>query len=132
MESLLIARSGRAFSTFRILPRSGRTAWVFGSRPWTAEPPAESPSTTKISEIVASREVQSLSLPGMDADSSAPFRRVASRAFRAAIRAAEACWAFRMISRASDGWASSQSPRCEYSCCCTKVRASVLPSFVLV
>ena len=39
----------RAFSTLRILPRIGRIAWVCGLRPWTAEPPAESPSTMKIS-----------------------------------------------------------------------------------
>ncbi len=38
--------SGRAFSTFRILPRRGKIAWYFRSRPILAEPPAESPSTT--------------------------------------------------------------------------------------
>jgi hypothetical protein len=39
----------RAFSTLRILPRIGRIAWMRGSRPWRAEPPAESPSTMKTS-----------------------------------------------------------------------------------
>ena len=38
-------RSKRAFSTFRILPRSGRIAWMRRSRPCFAEPPALSPST---------------------------------------------------------------------------------------
>ena len=32
--------SGRAFSTFRILPKSGRIAWYLRSRPCFAEPPA--------------------------------------------------------------------------------------------
>lgn len=38
-----------AFSTFRILPRIGRIAWKLRSRAVFAEPPAESPSTIKIS-----------------------------------------------------------------------------------
>ena len=37
--------SSRAFSTFRILPHSGRIAWNRRSRPCLADPPAESPST---------------------------------------------------------------------------------------
>jgi hypothetical protein len=41
--------SMRAFSTLRILPRIGRIAWMTGSRPCLAEPPAESPSTMKTS-----------------------------------------------------------------------------------
>ena len=57
----------RAFSTFRILPRIGRIAWYFGLRPDFAEPPAESPSTMKISHFVGSFDWQSLSLPGSDA-----------------------------------------------------------------
>jgi hypothetical protein len=43
--------SKRARSTFRILPRSGRTAWLSRLRPCLAEPPAESPSTMKISDL---------------------------------------------------------------------------------
>ena len=35
----------RAFSTFKIFPRIGRTAWLRESRPPFVEPPAESPST---------------------------------------------------------------------------------------
>ena len=34
-----------------ILPRSGRIAWLFGSRPPLAVPPAESPSTRKSSHL---------------------------------------------------------------------------------
>jgi hypothetical protein len=37
--------SGRAFSTFSTLPRSGRMAWNSRLRAIFAEPPAESPST---------------------------------------------------------------------------------------
>ena len=37
--------SARAFSTLSILPHRGRMAWNRESRPWVAEPPAESPST---------------------------------------------------------------------------------------
>ncbi len=57
-------RSMRAFSTLRILPRIGRIAWVSGSRPPLAEPPAESPSTMKISQRAGSLSWQSESLPG--------------------------------------------------------------------
>ena len=53
------ARSTRAFSTLRILPRSGRIAWVRGLRPPLAEPPAESPSTMKISHSPGSLLEQS-------------------------------------------------------------------------
>ncbi len=42
--------SKRAFSTFRILPCSGRIAWNCRSRPFLAEPPAESPSTRNSSD----------------------------------------------------------------------------------
>ena len=47
--------SMRAFSTLRILPRSGSTAWVARSRPCLAEPPAESPSTMNSSVSEGSR-----------------------------------------------------------------------------
>ncbi len=68
----------------------------------------------------------------MPPDSSRPLRRVASRALRAAIRAAAAWIDLRMTSRASDGCESSQSPSCSLTTRCTKVLASVLPSLVLV
>ena len=54
----------RAFSTLRILPRSGSTACVERSRPCLAEPPAESPSTMNSSVSAGSLIVQSASLPG--------------------------------------------------------------------
>ena len=44
-----------ALATLRILPRSGRIAWVARSRACLAEPPAESPSTMKSSVPVAPR-----------------------------------------------------------------------------
>ncbi|MNE47907.1 hypothetical protein D3C80_1423360 [compost metagenome] len=56
-------------------------------RPCLAEPPAESPSTRKSSDLAGSRSEQSASLPGKEAISSAPLRRVSSRALRAASRA---------------------------------------------
>ena len=82
--------SKRARSTFRILPRSGRIAWIARLRPCLAEPPAESPSTMNSSDSAGSRSWQSASLPGSELMSSAPLRRVSSRALRAASRAAAA------------------------------------------
>ena len=64
----------RLFSTLMILPRSGSTAWVLRSRACLAEPPAESPSTTKISARLGSLTVQSASLPGRVEFSSADLR----------------------------------------------------------
>ena len=60
------------------------------SRPCLAEPPAESPSTMNSSHSAGSFSWQSASLPGRDVMSSAPLRRVRSRALRAASRAAAA------------------------------------------
>src|SRR5215207_3892497 len=57
-------RSMRAFSTLRIFPRIGRIAWIRGSRPPLADPPAESPSTTKTSHSSGLVDWQSDSLPG--------------------------------------------------------------------
>lgn len=102
----------RAFSTLRILPRIGRIAWYCGLRPDLAEPPAESPSTMKISHLVGSFDWQSESLPGSEALSSSPLRRVRSRALRAATRAVAAWMPLRMMSAASFGLRSSQSLRC--------------------
>ena len=78
--------SMRDFSTLRILPRSGSTACVERSRPCLAEPPAESPSTMKISAISGSLTMQSASLPGRPMPPIADLRAV-SRALRAAARA---------------------------------------------
>ena len=93
--------SMRAFSTLRILPRIGRIAWIRGSRPPLAEPPAESPSTTKISHSSGFVDWQSASLPGRPPPPSRPLRlRASSRALRAAIRAYAAAWALRTMSLA--------------------------------
>jgi len=53
-----------ALATLRILPRSGSTAWLTRLRACLAEPPAESPSTMKISAPAAAVAEQSASLPG--------------------------------------------------------------------
>ena len=123
----------RAFSTLRILPRIGRIAWIRGSRPWRAEPPAESPSTMKTSHSSGLVDWQSLSLPGRPPPPSSPLReRARSRALRAAIRAEAAACALRTMSLPSAGFFSSQSPSWSLTIRCTKPLASVLPSLVLV
>ncbi len=81
--------SKRERSTFKILPRIGKMAWVSGLRAATAEPPAESPSTMNSSHSFGSRELQSFSLSGIPAPSSADLRRMALRASLAALRATE-------------------------------------------
>ena len=94
----------RAFSTLRILPRIGRIAWMRGSRPWRAEPPAESPSTMKTSHSSGFVDWQSDSLPGRPPPPSSPLRdRARLRALRAAIRADAAAWDLRTMSRALGG-----------------------------
>jgi len=103
-------RSKRTFSTFKILPRSGRIAWNCRLRPCLAEPPALSPSTMKISLLIGSRSWQSASLPGSEVSSSAPLRCTISRALRAASRARDATTALLMMLRASLGWRSRYWP----------------------
>jgi hypothetical protein len=56
--------AGSTSQVFRILPRSGITAWNSRSRACLAEPPAESPSTRNSSERSGSCWLQSASLPG--------------------------------------------------------------------
>ncbi len=80
----LSSLSKRAFSTFNILPFSGKIAWFLRSRPCLAEPPAESPSTKYISHKLGSFSWQSANLPGKPIVSITPLRRVISRAFLAA------------------------------------------------
>ena len=122
----------RLFSTLMILPRSGSTAWVERSRACLAEPPAESPSTTKISASRGSLTVQSASLPGRVEFSSADLRRVRSRALRAASRAREASTALMMIRFASPGFSSRNSPSLRLTASLTSPSIGGLPSLVLV
>ncbi len=122
----------RLFSTLMILPRSGSTACVLRSRACFAEPPAESPSTMNSSASVGSRTVQSASLPGRVEFSSADFRRVRSRALRAASRARAASTAFWRIRRASPGFSSRNSPSLRLTVSFTKPSTGGLPSLVFV
>ena len=122
----------RDFSTLRILPRSGSTAWVLRSRPCLAEPPAESPSTTNSSASEGSLTEQSASLPGSVEFSSADLRRVRSRALRAASRARWACTDFMITARASLGFSSRNSPRPVLTIDSTKPAMPGLPSLVFV
>ena len=126
-------RSMRAFSTFRILPRIGRIAWMRGSRPPLAEPPAESPSTMKTSHSAGLVDWQSLSLPGRPLRPSRPLRsRAASRALRAAMRAMAAAWPLRTMILPSVGFSSNHAPSLSFISCTTNERTGVLPSLVLV
>ena len=124
--------SMRFFSTLMIFPRSGRIAWVLRSRPCLAEPPAESPSTMKISASAGSRTEQSASLPGSVEFSSADLRRVRSRALRAASRARAASTALRIAWRASAGFSSRNSASPLLTAACTKPSTGGLPSLVFV
>ena len=64
ISALVSILSKRARSTFSTLPRRGSTAWLSRLRPCLALPPAELPSTMKISHLDGSRSWQSASLPG--------------------------------------------------------------------
>ena len=98
--------SNRALSTFNIFPFKGKIACVRLSLPCLALPPAESPSTRKISERAGSRSWQSANLPGKPAISNAPLRRVNSRAFRAASRALAASTILLAINLLSAGFST--------------------------
>ena len=104
--SLPYTLSIRAFSTLSILPQSGRIACILLSLPPFAEPPAESPSTMKISVSLLSRDWQSASLPGSWADSRADFLLTLSLAFLAASRALAEASAFSKIALETAGFSS--------------------------
>ena len=123
--------SRRACSTFRIFPRSGRIAWNSRLRPCLAEPPAESPSTMKISHWLGSRLLQSASLPGSVMPSSAPLRMTLSLAARAA-RRARAAKHFATMSFPSDGCSSKYCESFSLTTVSTAVFISALPSLLLV
>ena len=122
----------RAFSTFRILPRSGRIAWKRRSRPLFAVPPALFPSTRYSSHCAGSRSLQSASLPGSIVPSSSPLRTTRSRALRAASRARAARMPFSMIRRPSDGCSSRYCISPSATALSTCVFTSALPSRVFV
>src|SRR6266436_1979996 len=128
-ESIL---SKRARSTLRIFPRSGRTAWNSRLRPCLAEPPAESPSTMNSSDLAGSRSWQSASLPGSEAMSSAPLRRVSSRALRAASRAAAASTTLPTMTLASEGCSSNHAAKASLRTFSTTGRTSEDTSLSLV
>ena len=122
----------RFFSALMTLPRSGRIAWNVRSRASTAEPPAEAPSTRKISADSGSLIWQSARRPGSEFDSSALLRRVSSRAFRAAWRALRAATAFVTIWRASVLFSSRNSPSFWLTILSTRPAMPGLPSLVFV
>ena len=97
-----------AFSQLIIFPFNGKIACVDLSRPCLADPPADSPSTIKISHFSGSFSWQSASFPGKDETSSAPFLLVRSLAFLAASLAAAASITFPTIILASAGCSSNQ------------------------
>ena len=125
-------RSKRARSTFRILPRSGSTAWFWRDRPCFAEPPAESPSTMNSSDSAGSFSWQSASLPGSEATSIAVLRRVSSRALRAASRARAASTILPVMALASEGFSSNHSASFSPTRFSTAGRTSLLTSLSLV
>ena len=124
--------SRRARSTFRIFPRIGRMACVRGSRASTAVPPAESPSTMNSSLSAGSPLPQSFNLSGMPAPESAVLRRMALRAFFAAIRACAAATAFFTTRLASVGFSWNHSSNLVLVSFWTNERIETLPSFALV
>ena len=132
ISSLPSILSKRAFSTLRILPLMGSTAWNCRSRPCLADPPADSPSTMYSSAFPGSRSWQSASLPGRLLLSSAPLRRTRSRAFRAASRARAASMVLLTMRLATAGFSSRNAPRRSLTIASTMPFTSVLPSLVLV
>ena len=102
------------------------------SRPILAEPPAESPSTMKISHLLGSFSWQSASFPGREAESSTLLRLVSSRALRAASRARLAVMHFSTMVLAWAGFSARYSLSLSATAPSTRGRMSALPSFVLV
>ena len=80
-------------------------------------PPADSPSTRYTSQRSGSFSWQSASLPGRPPESSAPLRRVRSRALRAASRARAASIALPTIFFITAGFLSKNSPSLSLTNC---------------
>ena len=123
--------SSRAFSAFIIFPLSGRMAWNSRLRPCFALPPAESPSTIKISLTVASRLEQSANFPGSVEIDSADFL-VNSLAFLAATLALAASKDFSIIILAWSGFSNKNLSNCSVKTLLTIPLTSELPSLVFV
>mmetsp|Transcript_5938 Transcript_5938/g.15094 ORF Transcript_5938/g.15094 Transcript_5938/m.15094 type:complete len:318 (-) Transcript_5938:554-1507(-) len=121
-----------AFSTFKIFPRSGSTAWNSRRRPCLADPPALSPSTMKTSDSAALVHAQSASLPGSTEVPSTVFRRTRSRAALAASAALAAAIALSRMSVSTLGRRCSSSSSSSHTMSLTIGRTSGLPSRVLV
>src|SRR5665648_22825 len=121
-----------AFSTFNILPLSGRIACLFLSLPILALPPAESPSTRNISDRTGSFSEQSASLPGSAIPSSTPFLLVNSLAFLAASLALAALKHLSRIILACAGFSSRKPVKCSFVEVSTNPLTSLFPSFVFV
>ena len=86
---------GATSQVFRILPRSGITAWNSRSRACLADPPAESPSTRNSSDRSGSSETQSASFPGRVGPAAAFLRTTAFAARARALARAITCSASR-------------------------------------
>ena len=86
-------------------------ACVLRSRACLALPPAESPSTMKISDSSGFWTSSPPAYPGRANESSTPLRRVISRALRAASQAFRACVALPMMRLAGAGFSSRYSAK---------------------
>ena len=115
-------------STFKILPRKGRIAWNLLSLPCLEEPPADSPSTIKISDSSGLLEEQSVSLPGNASPSIIPFRKTDSFAAFAAFLDFAAKRHLFIIALPSRGFFSKKSGRESQITPSTADLASGLPS----
>ena len=104
-----------AFSTFIIFPLRGSIAWKCLSLPCFAEPPADSPSTRKISLLAGSFSWKSDSFPGRPHPSKTPFLLVSSLAFLAASLAFAASSIFVAIILASEGFSKRNSVKDLYT-----------------
>ena len=131
-SSLASTLSILTFSTFRILPLSGKIAWNLLLRPSFALPPAESPSTRNNSHSAASLLEQSASLPGRFVNSKAFLRRVDSRAFFAAILARDAWSPFSTIIFAVFGFSNKNLSNSSENSLLVIVLISELPNLVFV
>ena len=97
-----------------------------------ALPPAESPSTIKISEFSGLRLEQSANFPGKVKPSKAPFLRTDSLATRAAFLAFAASTHCPIIASASRGFSSKKINKLSDKTVSTAFLTSGFPSFALV